>query len=116
VAEAANYDFAIPNTGPFLRLLADSRKRLLSILESTGSHRSLPFDRLLERWDVSGSGGESSVGSGLNIHGKSVSAGRTTVWRKFSGLRLEWVLADCVGCGLVECFRTGSVGMGIRML
>jgi hypothetical protein len=91
---------SVPNTGPFLRLLADGRAHLLSLLARSGPHKSLPLERLREYWN----GG---LGSG-------VPAWRTRKWRDLHGLRLEWVLADCVGRGLVECFRTGSVGVGVR--
>jgi hypothetical protein len=40
--------------------------------------------------------------------------GRTRKWKDFHGLKFEWVLAECLGAGLVEVFETGSVGLGVR--
>lgn len=39
---------------------------------------------------------------------------RTKKWKSFWGMRFEWVLAECMGAGLVEVFETGSVGLGVR--
>jgi hypothetical protein len=90
---------SVPNAGPFLRLLADGRAHMLALLARGGPRRSLPLGRLREYWN-----------------GGGVPAWRTKKWRDLHGLRLEWVLADCVGSGLVECFPTGSVGIGVRVL
>lgn len=107
------YNLALPNTGPFLQLLTTARAHLLSLLSKSGPYKSMPLERLRERWD----GGASDPDKmGEDVAFKGISPGKTRKWKDFYGLRFEWILAEAIGAGLVECFRTGSVGTGIRIV
>lgn len=70
---------------------------------------------LHERWD-GGIMGDDPASRAKKARGESTAVlpGRTKKWKQFYGLRFEWVLEECVGAGLVECFETGSVGIGVR--
>jgi hypothetical protein len=110
---------SLPNTGPFLKLLSTARTRLLSLLAESGPYKALPLERLRERWD----GGAIEVGDVLGDAGdeivtkfKGVLPGKTKKWRECLGLSFEWVLAEAIGAGVVECFATGSVGSGVRVV
>lgn len=108
------YTFSLPNTGPYLRLVAAARAHLVSLLrKASPRYGEATADALRERWDggVAGSVG----GEGAGKRGKGVLPGQTRKWRQFWGMRFEWVLEECVGAGMVECFETGSVGMGVRL-
>ncbi|KAH7072657.1 serine-threonine protein kinase 19-domain-containing protein [Paraphoma chrysanthemicola] len=94
----SNYTLSLPNTGTHIKLLVDARNHLLSILKKT-KHKELPMDLLRERWDGGFAG---------------VLPGRTKKWRRFYGMRFEWILEECLGAGLVELFQTGSVGRAVR--
>lgn len=37
-------------------------------------------------------------------------------WKELSGLEWEWVLGEALGLGVLELFKTGSVGRGVRAL
>jgi hypothetical protein len=112
------YNLSLPNTGPFLRLLSNARAHLLSLLTKSGPYKSMPLERLHERWE----GGATELGDQDDFEGlgriekRGVLPGRTKKWKEFYGLRFEWVLAESVGAGLVECFRTGSIGTGVRVV
>ena len=102
---------SLPRTGPFLALLTAARTHFLSLL--TKSKRGeAPAYLLRERWD----GGIQTK----NPYGRSkdpfavVLPGRTRKWKELYGVGFDWVLAECVGAGLVECFDTGTVGLGVR--
>jgi hypothetical protein len=104
--------FSLPNAGPYLKLLTAARAHLLSLLAKAGKHRAMPLDRLRERWD----GAVANPGAETKHELKGLLPGRTKKWKQFYGLEFEWVLSECLGAGLVECFRTGSVGTGVRAL
>jgi hypothetical protein len=108
------YNFSLPNTGVLLRLLVDARNHLLGILKKN-KYREAARNMLHERWD-GGIAGEDAQTRAKKARGEftGVLPGRTRKWRGFYGMRFEWVLEECVGSGLVECFETGSVGMGVR--
>ena len=40
---------------------------------------------------------------------------RTRKWKQLYGLSFAWVLAECIGAGLIELFETGSVGQAVRL-
>jgi hypothetical protein len=110
----AQYNFSLPNTGSQLKLLVEARTYFLSLLKKS-KHKEVPMDVLRERWD----GGVPTSDEGTRAkraRGEftGVLPGRTKKWRQFWGLRFEWILEECVGAGLVECFETGSVGVGVR--
>lgn len=75
------------------------------------------MDALRDRWDggIPGSD-EQTKAKKARKEFTGVLPGRTKKWKQFYGLRFEWILEECVGAGLVECFDTGSVGLGVRVL
>jgi len=108
----STYEFTLPNLGPYLRLITEARDHLLHLIIKSGPHKSMPLDRLKELWE----GGAANRDSEVAHERQGILPGRTKKWRNFHGLRFEFVLAECLGAGLVECFRTGSIGTGIRAL
>lgn len=108
-------NLTLPNIGPYLKLLHESRAHLLSLLAKSNRYRELPQFLLKERWD-GGVAGNDEATRAQRLRGEWVGVvpGKTRKWRTFSGLEFRWVLEECLGAGLVECFRTGSVGMGVR--
>ncbi|OMP84913.1 hypothetical protein BK809_0000665 [Diplodia seriata] len=109
------YSFALPNMGPYLRLLTTARAHLLSLLSKTSRYKEAPMSILKERWE-GGIAGEDLASKARKARGDftGVLPGRTKKWKTFYGLSFEWVLEECVGSGLVELFQTHSVGVGVR--
>ncbi|GME62755.1 hypothetical protein GTA08_BOTSDO02871 [Neofusicoccum parvum] len=109
------YSFALPNMGPYLRLLTTARAHLLSLLSKTSKYKEAPMTLLKERWD-GGIAGDDLATKARKARGDftGVLPGRTKKWKTFYGLSFEWVLEECAGSGLVELFQTHSVGVGIR--
>lgn len=107
----------LPNIGEYLKLLYESRAHLLSLLSRSNRYRELPASLLKERWD-GGFAGNDDATRAQRLRGEwiGVVPGKTKKWRTFCGLEFQWVLEECLGAGLVECFRTGSVGMGVRAI
>ena len=102
---------SLPTTGSYLKLLTSARQHLLSLLKQTSPrYREATLTLLQEKWD----GNIANPGTSSKRGGDVVLPGRTKKWREFHGLEFEWVLAECVGAGLVEGFETGSVGVGFR--
>ncbi|KAL8807470.1 MAG: hypothetical protein Q9182_000635 [Xanthomendoza sp. 2 TL-2023] len=114
---ATPLQLALPNTGPYLRLLTDARAHLLSLLHKSTRYRQLPLYLLRERWDGA-IAADDAASRAKKARGEfaGVLPVRTRKWRQFCGLRFDWVLAECVGAGMVELFETGSVGMGVRVV
>ena len=111
------YTLSLPNTGSYLRLLTEAREHLMSLLAKANKYREFPRDLLKEKWDGGILGmGEASKSARLRGEWKGVLPGRTRKWKQFHGLEFNWVLEECVGAGMVECFRTGSVGVGVRAI
>lgn len=106
---------ALPNTGPYLKLLSAARSHLMSVLLKT-KYRELPVSLLRERWD-GGIAGDDPATKAKKYRGEftGVLPGRTRKWKQYFGLNFEWVLAECLGAGLVEVFETGSVGRAVRV-
>lgn len=103
----------LPGTGAFLRLVQTARAHLLAQLaRSKGGRTEAPVYLLRERWD-GGLGTKVPYGRGRDPFRK-VLPGRTRKWKEFWGLSFDWVLAECLGARVVECFETGSVGLGVR--
>lgn len=111
------YNLTLPNIGAYLKLLTEARAHLLSLLTKNSRYREAPRDMLKERWD-GGIAGNDEATRMQRIRGEfsGVLPGRTKKWKQFYGLEFNWVLEECLGAGMVECFRTGSVGMGVRAL
>lgn len=111
-----DFNLALPNTGPFLKLLTGARTHIISLL-SRSKFREAPEGLLRERWD-GGIASEDAVSEARRNRREfaGVLPGRTKKWKQFYGITFEWVLEECVGAGLVEVFETGSVGRGIRAI
>ncbi|CAD0091598.1 unnamed protein product [Aureobasidium vineae] len=109
--------FSLPNTGAYLCLVTEARQHLLALLvKSSPKYKESTKEILRERWD----GGiplEDAQSRAKRARGEwnGVLPGKTKKWKTFYGLSFEWILEECLGCGGVECFRTGSVGLGVRV-
>ena len=101
----------LPRVGPFLRLVEEARRHLLGLLGKS-KHGEAPAYLLRERWD-GGAGTRNPYGRSKDPF-RVVLPGRTRKWKEFYGMGFDWVLAECVGSGLVEVFDTGAVGLGVR--
>ena len=107
-----NFRLSLPNIGSYLKLLQSAREHLLGLL-SKSRYSEAPLYLLKERWD----GGISTK----NPYGRSkdpfkmILPGKTKKWKEFYGLNFDWVLAECLGGGLIELFNTRSVGLGVRL-
>ncbi|KAL8731756.1 MAG: hypothetical protein Q9166_003203 [cf. Caloplaca sp. 2 TL-2023] len=114
--QSSDLQLALPNTGPYLRLLTEARVHLISLLHKSNKYRELPLYLLRERWD-GGIAGDDPASQAKKSRGEFVGVlpVRTRKWKQFWGLRFEWVLAECLGAGMVELFETGSVGKGVRV-
>lgn len=116
VATGRKFQVALPNTGPYLKLLVAARSHLMSVLLKT-RYRELPVYLLRERWD-GGVAGDDAATQVKKYRGEftGVLPGRTRKWKQFYGLSFDWVLAECLGGGLIEVFETGSVGRAVRAI
>ncbi|KAL8906069.1 MAG: hypothetical protein Q9207_002253 [Kuettlingeria erythrocarpa] len=107
---------ALPNMGPYLRLLTTARTHLIFLIRKS-SFYEIPLYLLRERWDGGISKGDAAAQANKSRGESSeVLPARTKKWKQFSGLCFEWVLAECVGSGMLELFETGSVGRAVRIL
>jgi hypothetical protein len=113
---AGDYSLALPATGAFLKLLANARAHLLSLL-SKSKYREAPETLLRERWD-GGIAANDQASASRRARGEfdGVMPGRTRKWKHYYGISYEWILGECVGAGLVEVFDTGSIGRAVRAL
>jgi hypothetical protein len=107
---------SLPATGPLLRVIANARTHLVSLL-SKSKFREAPESLLRERWD-GGIAAENGQSQARRNRGEfdGVLPGRTRKWKQFYGISFDWVLVECVGAGLIEVFDTGSVGRGVRAI
>ena len=107
---------ALPNTGPYLRLSAAARSHLMSLLLRC-KYREMPLYLLRERWD-GGISGDDPAAKAKRYRGEfaGILPNRTRKWKQFYGLTFDWVLAECLGAGLLEVFETGSVGRAVRAM
>lgn len=109
--------FSLPYTGAYLRLVTEARTHLFSLLaKSSPKYKESTRELLRERWD----GGiplEDAQSRAKRARGEwsGVLPGKTKKWKSFYGLKFEWILEECLGSGGVECFKTGSVGLGVRV-
>ena len=110
------FHLSLPRLGTALRLLAQTRTHLLSLL-SRSPHRETPLYLLRERWDGAvDTESRSSVAKRVRGEFSGVPPAKTKKWKDLRGVRFEWALEEALGAGLVEGFETGSVGWGIRVL
>ncbi|PSK55380.1 hypothetical protein B9Z65_2769 [Elsinoe australis] len=110
--------FSIPGTGSYLRLVSEARAWLVALLaKSSPRHREAMRELLRERWDGNMLG-EDQVTRAKRARGEwvGVLAGRTKKWKAFYGMRFEWILEEALGSGGVECFDTGTGGLGVRVV
>ncbi|KAF2221831.1 serine-threonine protein kinase 19, partial [Elsinoe ampelina] len=109
--------FSLPNTASYLRLLTQTRAHLVSLIcRSSPRHKEALSSLVRERWDGNVPGEEDAVGRAKRTRGEwsGVLPGRTKKWKGFCGVRFGWVLEEGVGSGVVEGFRTGGTGLGVR--
>ena len=109
--------FSVPFTGAYLRLLTEARTHFLSLLtKSSPKYKESTKEMLRERWN----GGiplEDSQTKAKRARGEwtGVLPGKTKKWKGFYGMEFQWILEECLGSGGCECFKTGSVGLGVRV-
>lgn len=109
--------FALPHTGAYLRFLTEARTHLLSLLtKSSPKYKESTNEMLRERWN----GGiplDDAQSRAKRARGEwnGVLPGRTKKWKDFYGVDFQWILEEALGSGGVECFKTGSVGLGVRV-
>lgn len=111
-----NLTFSLPSIGTYLRLLTEARTHLLQLLaKSSPKYKEATRGMLRERWD-GGIGAEDPATRAKRARGEWVGVlpGKTKKWKTFYGMEFAWILEECLGTGAVECFETGSVGLGVR--
>lgn len=109
--------FSLPSTGAYLKLLTAARQHLLALLKQISPRfREATWEFLKEKWDGNIPNDATSRAKRARGEWSGVLPGKTKKWKDFYGLEFDWVLAECVGSGLVELFETGSVGWGVRAL
>ena len=114
---SADLTFSLPATGSYLRILTEARAHMLDLLKkSSPRHKEATKEMLRERWDGGIAAGDAATRA-KRARGEWVGVlpGKTKKWKSFYGLDFKWVLEECLGCGVVECFNTGSVGLGVRV-
>ena len=116
IASNTGFQVSLPNTGPYLRLLTAARSHLVSLLQKS-PFKEQPLSMLNERWD-GGIASDDAAAKARKYRGEftGVLPARTRKWKQFYGLKFEWVLAECLGAGLLELFETGSVGRAARLV
>lgn len=108
--------FSLPATGSYLRILTEARAHLLQLLtKSSPKYKENIKAMLRERWD-GGIPAEDPASRAKRARGEwtGVLPGKTKKWKSFYGMDFGWILEECLGSGVVECFNTGSVGLGVR--
>lgn len=111
----SEFQLALPNMGPYLRLLFAARSHLISLIKKS-RYQEAPLYLLRERWD-GGISADDPAAKAKKYRGEfaGVLPSKTRKWRQFYGLSFEWVLAECLGAGLLELFETRSVGQAARI-
>lgn len=106
---------SLPSTGAYLKLLTNARQQVLNLLKQISPrYKEATLELLREKWDGNITNDAASRAKRMRGEGNAVLPGKTRKWKEFWGLEFDWVLAECVGSGLVELFETGSVGTGVR--
>jgi hypothetical protein len=103
----------LPSTGAYLKLVHGARSALVAML-AKAKYQEAPLYLLRERWD--GNVGTKAVYGRSKDPFAQALPGKIRKWKEFYGVRFDWVLAECLGAGLVEVFETGSVGLGVRTI
>ena len=114
-AQVAEFRISIPGTGPFLKLLEAARSHLLNLIDKSRS-KVIPVYLLREKWN-GGISADDSAAKAKRYRGEfaGILPARTRKWKQFYGLHFDWILAECLGAGLLEAFDTKSVGLAIRV-
>lgn len=106
---------SLPGMGPFLRLLTAARSHFVALV-SKSRYREMPLYLLRERWEGGVSADEPAArAKKYRREFAGVLPAQTRKWKQFYGLSFGWILAECLGAGLVEVFETGSVGRAVRI-
>ena len=111
VGSSQEFQLSLPGTGAYLALLSAARSHLMDLLAKS-KYREAPLSLLRERWD-GGIATNFKRSTSRNPFGDLL-PGRTRKWKDYYGLRFDWILAECMGAGMIEIFETGSVGHGVR--
>ncbi len=114
--EGEQLTLSLPSIGQYLKLLTSARSHMLSLIMKS-KYREMPLYLLRERWD-GGIAADDPATKAKKYRREftGVLPSRTRKWKQFKGLRFDWILAECLGAGLVELFETGSVGRAVRLL
>ena len=106
---------SLPGTGSYLKLLSAARSHLVSLINKS-RFKEMPVYLLRERWN-GGISADDAASKAKKYRGEfsGVLPSRTRKWKQYRGLSFDWVLAECLGAGLIEVFETGSVGRGVRI-
>ena len=106
---------SLPNTGPYLKLVTAARFHFISLIAKS-KFREIPLYLLREKWDGCASADDPAA-KAKKYRGEYTGTlpSRTRKWKQFYGLSFDWVVAECLGAGLVELFETGSVGRAARV-
>ena len=115
MASTTELQLSLPTMGPYLKLLMAARSHLVSTITKS-RFQEMPLCILKERWD-GGISGDDPAAKAKKYRGEFVGAlpARTRKWKQFNGLSFDFVLAECLGAGLIELFETGSVGQAARI-
>lgn len=115
VGEGEQLKLSLPGTGPYLKLLTSARSHMVSLVTKS-KYKELPLHLLRERWN-GGISPDDPAAKAKKYRGEfaGILPNRTRKWKQFYGLAFDWVLAECLGAGLLEVFETGSVGRAIRI-
>jgi len=107
--------FALPSTGAYLRLLTEARAHLLYLLKTLSPRfKEATLEMLKEQWEGNVLGDAASRAKRARGEWHGVLPGKTKKWRDFYGLEFDWILAECIGSGVMELFDTGTVGTAVR--
>ena len=109
---SGNLRMSLPNVGSFLKLVQGAQEHLMNLLAKS-KYREAPLYLIKERWD-GGIFTKTPYGRSKDPF-KMINPGKTRKWKDFHGLQFDWVLAECLGRGLIELFNTRSVGLGVRV-
>jgi len=108
--------FSLPGTGTYLRLLVEAKTHLIQLLSKySPKFKEASKEMLRERWNGNILASDAaSMAKRARGEFTGILPGKTKKWKTFHGLEFQWLLEECLGSGQVECFDTGSVGLGVR--
>lgn len=107
---------SLPSIGQYLKLVTSARSHMVSLIMKS-KFRETPLYLLHERWDGGISADDPAArAKKYRREFTGILPIKTRKWKQYYGLSFDWVLAECLGAGLVELFETGSVGRAVRIL